>query len=103
MTQSLNNSNRVFTHYDGTSGHATFSDIPAQAIAECSAQGDCAEAVAYWLPTAKQEMPLVQMAEILKDYGIDGVSEMDSDSVRQYMFWIACGDLAEQGVLTQDA
>ncbi len=76
--------------------------LSGAAVVECSASGDCGDAVARWLPSvefSKRATPDAIRAE-LKEYGAWDDDKLADDAAnRERIVWIAAGNVADDNEL----
>lgn len=73
-------------------------DFPDGFVAECSAAGDCYEAVTYWAGEIGLAMDPSDLAACLRGYGAwdDGELADHAENIKRAL-WIIAGDLSENG------
>ena len=74
-------------------------DIPQEAVSDCSAGGqDASEMVDHWIAKLNFSVPRQKAIDYLYEYGAwEDLNEATDATLAQRVFWLACGDLAEQG------
>lgn len=92
----------IFNEY----GHF-LGEIPAEAVADCTAQGDCSEACAYWQRKLGFEVPRDKAIDFLAEFGAwprvsdkydTGLVDMSDTDLAIKVLWVACGDIKENGL-----
>ncbi len=80
--------------------------FPANCIAECSASGQVAPAVEYWVKKLNFQVPREHAIKYLKEFGAwplksdaydTGLEDMSDSDLAEKVLWLACGDIKEQG------
>lgn len=75
-------------------------EIPEEAVADCSHQGECFPGVEYWQAKLDFMGPRQQMLEYLYPFGgwereeLNGMTDVE---LAQIVLWIAAGDIQENG------
>lgn len=78
-------------------GRTMVQELPQEAIADCTAQGECLPACASWIERIAFEAPITESRVYLKrELGIDETSLSDSE-VTLLVFWQACHSMKEHG------
>lgn len=73
-------------------------DIPEEAINDCTHMGDCDSDVEYWVNKLNISANSKDTREYLKRFGTWDDKELsDHDANIRRLFWIACGDIKENG------
>ena len=75
--------------------------IPESAIPACSHSGSCDDDVSAWYrKIGWSKVSRETLEQELKEYGAwDDLKIADTNTLKQRMFWIACGDLADNARL----
>jgi hypothetical protein len=71
-------------------------DIPEEAIEDMSGPGQKDRVVAMWRKKLNFTVDPEGARRYLNTTGIDGVDEMDDDTLADYVLWMAAGDMAEE-------
>jgi len=74
--------------------------FPKSCIEDCTRPGSCDDAVEYWQKKLNFNVPRDLAISYLKEFGaweIEELNEMDDITISQYVLWIACGDIKENG------
>jgi hypothetical protein len=73
-------------------------EIPVEAIAACSHQGQCDKDVEYWTPKIDwSHVTRKAMEQSLNEYGAwDDLQTTDIETLKQRLTWLACCDLNEE-------
>lgn len=70
-----------------------FTDI---CIAECTRSGQNDKAVRFWVDFYKFKLDAIEEAKkCLQSYGIDGIENMDEETLTDYIFWLAMHEFSE--------
>jgi len=73
-------------------------EIPQDCIDDCSAVGDCSNAVAYWIKELEFKVDRQTAINYLDEFGAWETLESDTDQeITERVLWVACGDISEQG------
>jgi len=73
-------------------------ELPEEAIAECSAQGQCDEAVSYWRKKLAFTVSREYAISGLRRYGAWSQEELQAKSdedLAETILWIACGSFSD--------
>jgi hypothetical protein len=95
---------KLYWHRSGSGRIET--QIPEDAISDCSAQGSCDDAVDYWAPriARPEKAPPELLASELREFGAwDAEQLADDDANWRRWIWTACCDLAEADELEEVA
>lgn len=75
--------------------------IPAAAVSECTAGGiDATPFVKAWIEKLNFRVPRQKAIDYLREFGAWDIEELqasDDDGLAEKVFWIACGDIKENG------
>jgi hypothetical protein len=72
-------------------------DLPDEAVADCSHQGDCDGDVAYWEPHITIEATPDQIRAELREYGAWDADELaDDEANRRRIIWCAACNIKEE-------
>lgn len=80
-------------------GHYIGEELPPECVSDCSASGAVDNAVTYWRLTLNFEVPRELSQRYLIEAGIERerVTKMDNDTLAEYVLWLACCDIRENG------
>jgi len=74
-------------------------EIPEEAVSDCSAGGqDASPMVEHWINELGFSVPRQLAINYLREYGAwDDLKMATDETLAERVFWLACGDIAEQG------
>lgn len=81
-------------------GTYTGEEIPAECVADGTAQGACDEAMAYWREKLDFTVPRKQAIDYVAASGgweREELEEMSDDEIAEIVLWMACGQIKEDG------